>query len=283
MTLLFLFGKMIFILVLIECACRWILSRWSSNWRGSHASGASFWREVPGVLQNAFFNWGFVLSPGAFQKQLRNRSLQHQISPRAAWFAVVWINTPTVWRTLFLFLVGSVLAILGTLTGWQSLFDQTGDPATLLLLLSSPDLGSLLLCVSLGFLSGVVGRGRGVGVLLVISLLFPFLISTPGAALLIYAEGLVALVLAKEWRMIWRCRALVGCLAVVLFWIFGGWIRQAFVVLEFDIQRPEDRLVQVLGLWGILLFFDLSLTSVLLHFGWTLDKPRAFLTDSLAD
>jgi hypothetical protein len=214
-----------------------------------------------------------------WQQRLRTWSLEKKISARAAWFGIGILDVASLGRLLLALSLAMAAAWAGQLTGWSIFFDNRGEPADILFLIASPDTLSLFVCFSVGLMLGWLFKGRGVGAILAVSLIFPFLISTPGAALLIFGEMAGGATRAKQWTRIWYGRAAMALITAVLFWVFGGFLHGALVAaqadLNLDLLRPEGRLIQVMILIGVLGVTDLVLTMTGLHFGWTLAKRRA--------
>lgn len=236
-----------------------------TNWK---LPADRFMKEAPAVIRAVLFTG----DRGTFQTRL----MTSPVSGRAKLFGVALINLTFLLPACLFLTIAYFAAINGFLTGLQDW--QNGNEIALTL--SDPANLSLLICLVVGAVSGIILRSFGYSIVLVMGLIFPFFISIPGAVFMMFGDFALGGSRKKRSANIWRIRRFISLFALLIFWGLLGTFHEALVVAGFGVDQPMERLEQVALLIGSLLFLDTIIAMFILHFGWTLAKTRSFLTDS---
>jgi len=201
-----------------------------------------------------------------FNKKLVTLGLQMQLAN---------LGLFSVYQAIFSLLVvaGSYfLAMSGMLTGFSELFDQQGSAPSFVLWLIEPTFFALMGISVLGLLIGFISSSFGFSVLLVTSLLFPSLISAPGAALIIFCEmlGHTLRVYLKPGHLITKS-ALglwlgISLVVVLAFWAGGGVIREGLHQLNLNPMELHDRFLEVFALDALLVVLQTGILMMSFHF-----------------
>ncbi len=185
-----------------------------------------------------------------------------------AFFAIIYVE-------IFYWLALSGELSLGAVVAGDS------SPGFVLWLIN-PAFEHLSLLSFIGLVFGFISRSFGFSILLVIGLLFPNLISIPGASVLIFSELIGQGLGFFYWRkikispMTLLLKLMIFALAVLVFWASGSLLRDSFQRLELNPMLLNDRIIAVGYLCALLVAFNIFLSMMVFHFyfTWTKDGKR---------
>jgi hypothetical protein len=153
---------------------------------------------------------------------------------------------------------------------------NAGEGPAFISLFAGTDIYSLLFCFVFGVVCNLLFFGFGFSVSVATTLIFPFFISTPGAALLIFGD------MFGSWLRTFRNHNVQGfllrfigvALALVVFWVFGGYWRELLNSFQFNPFNPGERSIQVMTLVALLVGVDTLISMIAMHFYFQLIISR---------